>query len=250
MFKDTVLGRIRYRKLWADIIKYKKWYYISLIISLFVASCYQHAIPNEYTCIIKIAPELGSGKKSARLASMANRFFSRSKNQTSDVVYPFIYPEIVASMDFRINMLDVIIRRSNDDTPITYYDYLLNYQKKPWWSNILSSPEYIPKDSLNRFKLTGSQFGVAAIVATLVECQTDENTQVITITVKDQDPLVCALIADSAKVHLQNYITAYYSNKAREDEIYHKKYKLKQKSVMSMLKINMFVLLMQTGKFV
>ena len=46
---------------------------------------------------------------------------------------------------------------------------------------------------------------------------------VITINVKDQDPVICATMADTVKTRLQNFITDYRTRKARVDLEYNKK---------------------------
>ena len=48
-------------------------------------------------------------------------------------------------------------------------------------------------------------------------------TMVITMKVTDQDPLICATMADSVKTRLQNFITDYRTSKARVDLDYNKK---------------------------
>ncbi len=45
----------------------------------------------------------------------------------------------------------------------------------------------------------------------------DKKTNVITIVVEDQDPLIAATMADSVQVHLQHAITDYRTKKARVD---------------------------------
>ena len=54
-------------------------------------------------------------------------------------------------------------------------------------------------------------------------CKVDKKTQVITISVTDQDPLVCATMADSVRVKLQEFITDYRTNKAKNDLEFTKK---------------------------
>ena len=44
---------------------------------------------------------------------------------------------------------------------------------------------------------------------------------IITISVTDQDPLVCASVADSVREHLQLFITRYRTGKARNDMEYY-----------------------------
>lgn len=48
-----------------------------------------------------------------------------------------------------------------------------------------------------------------------ITCAIDQKTEVITITVQDQDRLVCALMADSARQHLEDFIIQYRTKKAK-----------------------------------
>ena len=54
-------------------------------------------------------------------------------------------------------------------------------------------------------------------------CDVDKKTMVITINVTDQDPLICAVVADSVQARLQEFITDYRTKKARVDLEYNKK---------------------------
>lgn len=56
-----------------------------------------------------------------------------------------------------------------------------------------------------------------------------QETEVITIKVEAQDPLVCATMADSVRVHLQDFITRYRTNKARIDVEHYEKLAVKSK---------------------
>ena len=50
-----------------------------------------------------------------------------------------------------------------------------------------------------------------------IRCVIDRKTRVISISVQDQDPLVCATMADSVKAHLQSFIIRYRTSKVSED---------------------------------
>ena len=56
-----------------------------------------------------------------------------------------------------------------------------------------------------------------------VNCSYSMTTNVVTLKVTDQDPLVCALLADSVKEHLLAFITDYRTKKARIDYEHYKK---------------------------
>ena len=76
---------------------------------------------------------------------------------------------------------------------------------------------------VNPFILNKKQTAIAKLIAKRVICDVDQKTLVITIDVKDQDPIICATVADSVKERLQDFITAYRTNKARIDYEYNKK---------------------------
>ena len=54
-----------------------------------------------------------------------------------------------------------------------------------------------------------------------ITCAIDQKTEVITITVQDQDRLVCALMADSVRQHLENFIIQYRTKKAKIDVLHY-----------------------------
>jgi capsular polysaccharide biosynthesis protein len=56
-----------------------------------------------------------------------------------------------------------------------------------------------------------------------IKCTFDKKTEIVSITVYDQDPLVCAIMADSTCKKLQDFIVAYRTSKARIDYEYYKK---------------------------
>lgn len=58
----------------------------------------------------------------------------------------------------------------------------------------------------------------------------DKKTAVITISVTDQDALICKTMADSIREHLQDFITAYRTNKSRIDMNYYEKLVAEAKS--------------------
>ena len=65
--------------------------------------------------------------------------------------------------------------------------------------------------------LTKEQSQIVKAINQKVVCDVDKNTMVISIQVTDQDPLICATIADTVQQRLQNFITDYRTKKAKVD---------------------------------
>lgn len=220
--------------LWQDVRKYKSLYAIVLGVTLVVSVIMTKSIPNYYTCTVKLAPELsGSNKNSSGLASVASSFGVNlgGNSNGADAIVPTLYPELMNSVTFKTSLFPVRIQREEDDSTMTYYDYLLNHQRKPWWSAAKSAiSSFFNSESsnakpqkVNPFRLTNEQSGVIALMNQKVVCDVDNMTMVISINVTDQDPLIAATMADSVQVHLQKFITDYRTRKARIDLAYNQK---------------------------
>lgn len=229
--------QLSFSDLWQDIKKYKNLYYKVLSITFVVSAIIMLSIPNYYKCTVMLAPELsGSTKSSGGLASLASSFgvnINGSGNGV-DAIMPALYPDLMNSVAFQTSLFPITVEKSADSTHtrMTYYDYLLNEQKYPWWSagrkavvgwikSLFAEEE--KTDGLNPFKLTKKQFQVVKAMEKKVVCDVDQKTNVISIEVTDQDPLVAATMADSVQKHLQEFITDYRTRKARVDLEYNQK---------------------------
>ena len=227
-------------QLWQDIKKHKKLYYKVLGITFIVSAIITLSIPNYYTCTVMLAPEIPGGNKgTSGLASLASSFGVNlgGASAGADAIMPNLYPDLMNSVAFRASLFPVKVQEEDGDTAMTYYDYLENHQRLPWWSagmkavgngisSVISSilgNEEVTSDKVNPFRLTKEQMKIAEIMQQKVVCDVDNKTFVITIDVTDQDPLVAATLADSVQTHLQEFITDYRTRKARVDLAYNQK---------------------------
>ena len=220
---------IDFGKILRDLKKNKSYYFKFLPLAFILAAIYSLSIPNYYSCTVKLVPETGSGtKSSSSLAGLASSFgFNIGAGQSgTDAISPTLYPDMMNSVDFKTSLFPIKVTRKADGKSFTYYDYLLNEQKLPWWSSVLKGlfgKKKETTDSINPFELTREQTSIVKVIDDNVSCNVDKKTMVITIVVNDQDPLICATLADSVKNRLQNFITDYRTSKARVDLEYYKK---------------------------
>ena len=224
-------------KLKRDMSKHKKQYLAVLGITFVLACIYLFSIPNVYKCEVILAPELSRSGSSNSLQSLANSFGMRlgSNSSNGEALFPTLYPDMVSSTDFKTSLFPIQVHKKDSTRVMTYYDYLLNEQKYPWWSEAISGTlrfligliakpgNVVDNTQLNPFQLTKQQKAIADLAEKKISCYVDGKTLVITISVTDQDPLVCATVADSVKTHLQQAITDYRTRKARIDLEYNQK---------------------------
>ena len=231
--------RPSFLQLWQDLLKHRRLYYIVLPVTFVVVAILSLSIPNYYQCKVMLAPELSGNKSTSNLASIASSFgVNLNSSSGADALFPTLYPDLMNSVSFRASLFPVKVRREDDRAAahvMTYYDYLKDEQKAPWWSEakraVLGAIMSIFKDeetddkkeNVNTFQLTKEQTGIAEAIAKKVVCDVDKKTMVITINVTDQDPLICATMADSVQARLQDFITDYRTKKARVDLAFNQK---------------------------
>ena len=224
---------IDFGKIFKDLLKHKKLYYKVLPVAFILAAIYALSLPNYYSCTVKLAPELGANAKAGGgLASLASSFGVNLGSATSgaDAINPTLYPDLMNSVDFKTSLFPVQVTRKEDGKTFVYYDYLMNEQKAPWWSqamkavfSMFNDQSSMVNEKVDPFKLTKEQTEIVKDIDKNVVCDVDKKTMVITINVTDQDPLICATLADSVKTRLQKFITDYRTSKARVDLDYNKK---------------------------
>lgn len=226
-------GKVDYGKLWQDLKKHKKRFYIVLPIVFVAVAALSLCVPNYYKCTVVLAPEMSmsTARRAANsLSNLANSLGVNlvTSNNSGDALFPTLYPELMNSVAFRASLFPIEVQREEGGEVMTYYDYLKDGQKLPWWSQALKAgfeaigslfkkEEDGKTPEVNAFKLTKEQFKIAKAIAKKVVCEVDNKTFVITINVTDQDPLIAATMADSVQKRLQDFITEYRTRKARID---------------------------------
>lgn len=225
---------IDFGKIFKDLLRHKTLYYKVLPVAFFMAAVYALSLPNYYQCTVKLAPEMGGSAKSVGggLASLASSFGVNLGGVSSgaDAISPTLYPDLMNSVDFKASLFEIPVTREEDNQTFTYYNYLMKEQKAPWWSEakaaffgLFGSKKEVPETKVDPFRLTKEQTKIAKAIDKNVVCDVDKKTMVITIDVTDQDPLICATLADSVRTRLQKFITDYRTSKARVDLEYNKK---------------------------
>lgn len=229
--RDVIDLRVVFRDLWR-----RKWLFVKVWIITFVLACvYIMPQPRTYVTSLSLAPELGGHSSGGALSSLASSFgFDIGGIQTEDAFYPELYPDLMATNEFLVDLLYVDVKTLEGDVDTTYLCYLAKHQKKnplsaPWrWCkkqlrNLFSdsSKGVSMEERLDPRRLSKEDDELVSLVRNNITCDVDLKTNVITITVKDQDPQICVTMADSACVRLQEFITNYRTSKARIDLQYY-----------------------------
>ena len=212
----------------------------NLAIAFVVACLIIIPVPRYYRCNILLAPEVNNSLGNGGISSLVSSFgIDIGDMAGADALYPELYPDIMESRDFQTRLFPVRVRTLEGDIDTDYYDYLKNYQALAWWGypkrwigsllSVFKEKEIVYTGAgggkgggPNAFALTREQTRIADAIGKKVSCSIDTKTYTITISVEDQDKLICATLADTVRVMLQQFITQYRTNKARVDMEYYR----------------------------
>ena len=226
--KNTV-KQIDFYKMVKVVLKSGKTYLKVLPATFILACLYILCIPRYYRCNVSLAPELSNASSLSSMAGLASSFGIDLAGSLSseDAISPELYPDLMGSTNFVVSLFPIEIKTKDGKIATTYYEYLKSYQKAPWWSmamgkvkDLFADKDTVKFDGKGRvdpFALPKTQQDIVSVISKKVSCSVDKKTDVISISVEDQDPLVCATIADSVREKLQDFITDYRTNKARND---------------------------------
>lgn len=188
------------------------------------------SLPRTYQVDVNLSPESGVSATGG-LSGIASMFGlgSASAGFGEDALTFNMFPEIVKTNPFALEMLQIPIQTQKGDS-IILYDYL-DTEKKSWWGYAMGAPGMLiggikslfkeeQKDSIKAidpFRLTPEQSGRIGMLKKILEVKTDKKNNMTKVTVSLQDPLAAAIVADSAVHKLQEYITDYRTRKAKQD---------------------------------
>ncbi|MBR5935460.1 MAG: chain-length determining protein [Bacteroidaceae bacterium] len=221
-------------KLVKKLFQKKMMIIIACIATAVISSILIVCVPRGYNSQVMLAPE-DDGSSGSTLSDIASSFgFDFGAMRSSDAIYPLLYPDLFDSNDFVVGLLETRVETLDGSIDATYLEYLMNHQKFAPWSVVINKMKGLvlpkprkmdvargKKEGIDPFMLTYKEFQVVKKVKENIKCTVDKKTNVITINVKDQDPLICATMADSACARLQNFITQYRTSKARKDYEYY-----------------------------
>ena len=218
------------RKLWAARKLLFKVAGIAVIVGVIIAL----TTPKQYTASVTLAPESskGGGGGLSGIASMLG-VGGLSMGSDADALNIQLYPDIVSSTPFILDLMDTPVKTIDEEQPdTTLVGYLKEYTSSSLMSTVMSLPfkaiggvlslfkseeEQDGKEVINPFHLTAEQARTVAGLKGMIIANVDKKIGVTTVSVTMQDPLVAAIMTDTVVVKLQEHITKYRVSKAEDD---------------------------------
>ena len=216
-------------KLWKKRSMIIKWCIAGAIIGLVVG----FSIPKTYTASVTLAPEMQQ-KTSSGVSSIAS-MMGVNLNNSVDAISVEMFPDVVHSTPFIFELFDLPVTFEHKDTVVntTLIDYMLEYQKSPWWTPVLKFPfkalgwcidlvtpdedEVVGDGILSPNNLPKKEREVVKFFAENIIVNVDKKSFKTQMSLEMQNPLVVATVMEAITENLTNYMSEYRTSKARQD---------------------------------
>lgn len=212
-----------FARLWKHRGLIVRWCLAGVVLGLIVG----FSIPKTYKAKAVFTPEtqqrIGAGVSS--IASM----MGVSLDNSMDAIDVEMYPDVVASTPFLFNLLDLQVSTKNGKLETDLTDYVLNHQKKAWWSYIISAPfkliglilpdkeEAADTAALVMTNLPKDERRVMKFLRKNIHILVDKKTGMTSMSIQMQDPYVAAQVLEAIVENLKRYVSDYRTSKARQD---------------------------------
>ena len=190
-------------------------------------------LPKEYTASTTMVPQVsGNNSKLGGLSSLASLAgFNLDVNMQTTELSPYVYPQIVQSVPFQLEIMNTPFTFSDVDHPVSIYEYYTDIAKPGPLSLLkkysIGLPGVILKairgqkdeDSSkildpNTIKLSEDQEDVRKIIADNVTLETNDKEGYVVLSSRFREPVLAAEVGQKAQKLLQQYITEYKIEKA------------------------------------
>lgn len=214
--EDITIGLV-FNALW----NHSKQLATNVVITLVLMFALMSSIPDYYRSDdIVYCEQITSVAKDLRNVGINKGFDIGHAEWNPDRIYPVHYVQLLRTNAFMVKILNTEIRTSEGEI-MTYYNYLYFHPQGNWWNRLerwLRDRSYhndemkveAPRDP---FSLTESQSFTVENASKHIFCQANVKLNILTISVFDQDPLICATMAGKIRHYLQDFMEDYRRNK-------------------------------------
>jgi len=227
---DLIIGYIK--RVWSG----RKTLFISITVFASLGVLIAVTSPVEYTASTVFVPQTsesngGSGTLSG-LAAMAGINLGTSGSYFE--ISPTLYQSILESPAFFKDLIQLKIDVNSKSEKISFFDYFTDYQKKSFLGVIKKYTVGLPGVIKKLFKssevtstensalrgiytLSEEEYLFKEALSDYVKCEFNDELGYVTLACVMSEPLAAAQLVDQVKLLLQQYVTEYRVNKAKDE---------------------------------
>jgi uncharacterized protein involved in exopolysaccharide biosynthesis len=228
--QDTVSSWVK--TLW----KGRALFLITVLVCLLVGVALALFTPKEYTSWTTLVPQTNDrtgGQLSGMSSLAAIAGFNLDLSKGGDLS-PAVYPQIVASSSFQLELMQSLFHVAASDSPMTLLDYyaLQDGGKRSVGRQAAAGFSQAEMDTAQvaTVRLSAQQEAVSERLNKQLSMNVDTKNGFITIQSRFPEPLLAAEVADRTRVLLQQHITRHRLLKATEQLVFIEESFLKKKA--------------------
>jgi uncharacterized protein involved in exopolysaccharide biosynthesis len=201
--------------------------------------------PDEYSSDVQLLPEEQTGFSIGSLGSLAQEFgFAPNPTSSSDGISANLFPSIIQSNVFLEELMSYRVTVPDSDQTISLKEYVMDHQRRSLVNNVMRYSILLPftvwnwlnnddedinrisemdrtladRDKLDRLtRLSEQEWITLRMIRERITTNIDDETGIVSIHVKLQDPVIVAMVADEVVGMLSEYITENRTEKARRN---------------------------------
>ncbi|RKD90767.1 Wzz/FepE/Etk N-terminal domain-containing protein [Mangrovibacterium diazotrophicum] len=206
-----------------------------ILIGMVLGLVFALITPKEFIASTVMVPQTSSSTNKlgglSSLAAMAG--VNLGSGSTAESLSPMIYPQIMQSIPFQLELMDSQFKCPDVDQPVSLFDYYTEYEKPGLLGTVKKytfglpglilkavkgKPDQQPAlgDSSRLLSLTEDQDQVRKKISEQISLDINDKDGYITLSSRFNDPLLAAQVAQKAQSMLQEYITKYKLEKAAD----------------------------------
>lgn len=210
----------------------RKFIIKTVIVFIFLGVAVALLTPKVYTASTTLVPQVSGGSSKtgglSSLAAMAG--FSLNMDNTSQDLSPLVYPQIVQSVPFQLELMNTPFAFSDVDHPVTLFEYYMEYKKLGVLGSIKKytiglpfvllkavkgdHPEVASSNNDGTFQITKDQEEVRKKLAESISLDPDDKNGIVVLNSTFQEAQLAAQVARKSQELLQQYITEFKIKKA------------------------------------
>jgi LPS O-antigen subunit length determinant protein (WzzB/FepE family) len=194
--------------------------------------------PKEYVAKTVMVPQVGDGQSKlgglSSLAAMAG--FNLNTGSSGSELSPTLYPQIINSIPFQLELMNTPLNFSDSPNPITLYDYYTGehqftfgeYLKKytiglpgTLMSSVKGQPSGINPSSgrnvNNPIRLSQKEIYIRNYLSTCISLEVNAKDGYLSLSAKMKEPSPAAQLAQRAQELLQQYIIEFKIKKTKQN---------------------------------
>ena len=224
-----------FKKIWAGRKTIYRCVGVFMVLGIIIFMC----SPSEYKSEVTLLVETQS--KGGGMAGLLQQVTGISGLNigtagAEDALSPQIYPDVIKSKPFLLEIMHQKVTESKYDSTITVVQYLNNHSRHSFFTMLMDNTfalvgKIFKKKNNQRakitinfnglkggpLKLTKNENDIAKSLSQIIKSKEGEANNELIISVEMQDPYVAAQLADSVVKSLTRYVIDYRTKKAKND---------------------------------